>query len=232
VRITARQFWLGDQMLVALLALLSFFIFGVPVLRLPHWAIQALHLLFSALVLSGTAVLSRGRIELLGGVALAGGALVVRAAEQLSVQVRLEALDALFSFAADGLLAYLMIRHIFRPGPVTSYRVVGAVAAYLLMGAMFFNLYMALGAASSTAFRFAQAPKDIPELTEKLIYFSISTLTTVGFGDISPVHPAARSAAVLEALVGQLFPAILIARVVAMQLETRRSGGVDKSDRP
>jgi hypothetical protein len=47
------------------------------------------------------------------------------------------------------------------------------------------------------------------------------TLTTMGYGDILPVHPMARSAAVLEALVGQLFPAILIARLVAMELASR-----------
>jgi hypothetical protein len=44
-------------------------------------------------------------------------------------------------------------------------------------------------------------------------------------GDITPVHPVARSAAILEALAGQLFPAILIARLVAMELTARDRGG-------
>jgi voltage-gated potassium channel Kch len=55
-------------------------------------------------------------------------------------------------------------------------------------------------------------------LTPTLIYFSCATLTTVGYGDITPIHPIARSLAMLEAFVGQLFPAILIARLVAMEL--------------
>jgi hypothetical protein len=49
------------------------------------------------------------------------------------------------------------------------------------------------------------------------------TLTTVGFGDIAAVHPVARSLVMVEALVGTLYPAILLARLVTLQIETRRS---------
>jgi len=48
------------------------------------------------------------------------------------------------------------------------------------------------------------------------IYFSFVTLTTVGYGDVTPVHPVARSLAVAEALTGQLYPAILIGRLVTL----------------
>jgi voltage-gated potassium channel Kch len=51
-----------------------------------------------------------------------------------------------------------------------------------------------------------------------LYYFSFVTLTTVGYGDILPVAPVARALATLEALVGQLYPAILIARLVSLQI--------------
>ena len=53
------------------------------------------------------------------------------------------------------------------------------------------------------------------------VYFSFVTLTTVGYGDITPVARAARSLAMLEALVGQLYPAIIIARLVSLQSENR-----------
>jgi hypothetical protein len=49
-------------------------------------------------------------------------------------------------------------------------------------------------------------------------------LTTVGFGDITAIHPLARSLVMLEALIGQLYPAILLARLVSLEIETRRSG--------
>jgi len=58
---------------------------------------------------------------------------------------------------------------------------------------------------------------------EGFIYFSYVTLTTLGHGDIAAVSPVARTLAMLEALIGQLFPAILIARLVSMELYYRRS---------
>lgn len=56
------------------------------------------------------------------------------------------------------------------------------------------------------------------------IYYSFVTLTTVGYGDVTPVHPAARSLAMLEALIGQLYPAILLARLVSLAVGSRSAG--------
>ena len=50
------------------------------------------------------------------------------------------------------------------------------------------------------------------------VYFSFVTLTTVGYGDVIAVHPIARSLVTVEALIGQLFPAILLARLVSLEL--------------
>jgi hypothetical protein len=71
------------------------------------------------------------------------------------------------------------------------------------------------------SFHFVSAPVDIDQLTSSLIYFSFATLTTVGFGDITPLNPFARSLAIAEAVVGQLFPAILIGALVAMAMQSR-----------
>ncbi|HCL83429.1 MAG TPA: hypothetical protein DIC22_05605, partial [Chitinophagaceae bacterium] len=54
----------------------------------------------------------------------------------------------------------------------------------------------------------------------EFMYFSLTTLTTVGYGDITPVNEYARSLANLESLTGQLYPAILIARLVSMEFST------------
>jgi hypothetical protein len=60
----------------------------------------------------------------------------------------------------------------------------------------------------------------LDQLTSKLTYFSFATLTTVG-SDITPVYPFARSLTTAEAVVGQLFPAILIGALVAMAMQSR-----------
>ena len=54
-----------------------------------------------------------------------------------------------------------------------------------------------------------------------LIYFSFVTLTSVGYGDIAPLHPYARSLANIEAIIGQLYPATLLARLVTLELQHR-----------
>jgi hypothetical protein len=61
----------------------------------------------------------------------------------------------------------------------------------------------------------------------ELLYFSYVTLTTLGFGDITPVHPVARSIAGLEALTGQFYIAIVVARLVALHIlhSQERSAG-------
>jgi hypothetical protein len=61
-------------------------------------------------------------------------------------------------------------------------------------------------------------------LVRTFYYFSISPLTTVGYGDITPVHPFARNLAMMEALVGQLYPATLLARLVTLRI----AAGTDK----
>ena len=55
-----------------------------------------------------------------------------------------------------------------------------------------------------------------------LLYFSFSTLTTVGYGDITPLHPMARNIANFEAVLGQLYPATLLARLVSLEISYRR----------
>jgi voltage-gated potassium channel Kch len=55
----------------------------------------------------------------------------------------------------------------------------------------------------------------------RYIYFSFTTLTTVGYGDAVPMDPVARSLAMAEALTGQLYPAVLIAGVLGVALQAR-----------
>jgi hypothetical protein len=54
-----------------------------------------------------------------------------------------------------------------------------------------------------------------------LIYFSFVTLTTIGYGDVVPLHPYARGLANVEAIIGQLYPATLLARLVTLELAVR-----------
>ena len=113
--------------------------------------------------------------------------------------------------------AIILIRT-FSTGHVTSNRVQGAVVAYLLAGFIFAMLYhvIFLMFGQGTFHGLADFRRT------EFMYFSLTTLTTVGYGDITPVNEYARSLANLESLVGQLYPAILIARLVSMEFSTSK----------
>jgi voltage-gated potassium channel Kch len=109
---------------------------------------------------------------------------------------------------------------VFHEGPVTAHRITGAIVVYLLFGLMWGFLYQLIALLIPEAFKLPQAMTTYTaDLSQNsLLYFSFETLTTLGYGDILAVHPVARVLVILEALTGQLFPAILLARLVSLQI--------------
>jgi hypothetical protein len=127
------------------------------------------------------------------------------------------------------ILVVMTLRQTFLlPGPVSVHRVMGGIAAYLLIGVTWAFGYKLLLEMLPDAIHF-QTPLAAGVATGepgRLIYFSFETLTTVSYGDAYPVHRIARSLTTAEALIGQLYPAILIATLVGMPLQTRFSAAL------
>lgn len=117
-------------------------------------------------------------------------------------------------------LGYVVARLVFGPGRVTYHRVIGAVLLYLLIAAAFVSIYAFAGMLEPNAFA-GLVVEDSPGLAATLIYFSFVTLTSTGYGDIAPVHPIVRSLCNVETIIGQLYPATLLARLVTLELEHR-----------
>lgn len=118
-------------------------------------------------------------------------------------------------------LGWVVARRVFSPGQVNFHRVVGAVLLYLLIALAFVSLYTLVGIRVPKAFS-GLAFEDNRKLASELIYFSFVTLTSTGYGDIFPVNPIARSLCNLETIIGQLYPATLLARLVTLEIESRR----------
>ena len=113
-------------------------------------------------------------------------------------------------------------RAVFASGRVTFHRVQGAVVLYLNFALLFFTIYRLMDVLLPNSF--SNLPHAGAEYGSgaALLYFSFSTLTTLGYGDIVPLHPLARSFANLEGVIGQLYPATLLARLVSLEIEHRR----------
>jgi len=121
------------------------------------------------------------------------------------------------------LLGFLILSQTFREGPTTTHRIMGAVAVYLMIGMAWAVAYYLVALCIPGAFSI-QAPAPAGEgenLQSQLFYFSFVTLTSIGYGDIAAVHPIARMLVILEGVAGQLFPAILIARLVSLHIQSR-----------
>ena len=109
----------------------------------------------------------------------------------------------------------------FGHGRVTFHRIQGAIAFYLLIAVIFAYFFLLLVTLVPDAFNKSIVLTDSFGAT-RLLYFSFATITTTGYGDIAPVHPLARSLANLEAVIGQLFPATLLARIVTLEIAAER----------
>jgi len=107
----------------------------------------------------------------------------------------------------------LLLKRIFKTQTVTLDTIGYALCTYLLLGLIWTLFYAPLVALNPTAFS-QPIVQEGSSPVAALIYFSFVTLTTLGYGDISPVSEIARALAILEALTGTLFLAVLIARLI------------------
>jgi len=126
---------------------------------------------------------------------------------------------AIIAFLFNGAVTGMVARHVFAAGRVTAHRVRGAVLLYLNLSSLFAIVYGALETHAPGAFGGSGFDPHVATASDAAFtYFSLTTITTTGFGDIVPLTPLARSLSNLEALIGQLFPATLLARLVALHL--------------
>ena len=215
-----RDRW-SDPLLTALTGLLLFMLFGLaPLQALGLFVFQAFELVLAIVLVVGVFAVSGSRIAaaaMLGALAMisVGAILRIRAPSVLDLNL----------FAGSWLimattLGWVVARATFAAGPITYHRVMGAVLLYLTVAVIFAALFTVIGTLVPKAFN-GMVVQDSPALASNLIYFSFATLTTTGYGDVSPVHPLARSLCNLEAVFGQLYPATLLARLVTLELVDR-----------
>ncbi len=110
-----------------------------------------------------------------------------------------------------------IINHILHSEKVSTDTLYGAVCVYLLLGLLWASIYSFLEHLSPGIIFVTNNSDVIGTLTaNELIYYSYTTLTTLGYGDVTSFTPEGRIISVLEAIVGQLFLAFLVARLIAI----------------
>ena len=186
----------------------------VPALRaeisVGRWLATLVFTVLLALALNAAAGARRARVALVGTAVVSfAAALASHASDSAALLYTRDAFAAAF-FA---IVAALLLRRVVAPGRVTTDRITAAICIYLILGLLWTSLYGLVHTWRPDAF--SLPPGDI---ANALRYFSFVTLTTLGYGEVTPVHPLARSLAFLEAATGVLYVAVLVARLVALQI--------------
>ena len=120
------------------------------------------------------------------------------------------------------------MRRAFQHRNVTMNTLAAGISAYLIIGLWFATIYRGMASIEGGEF-FAQPG---PPRPGDFVYFSFITLTTVGYGDLSPFSNSARSAAVIEAVLGQVFLVTAVARIVSLMGSSRDQGPAPQPGRP
>jgi hypothetical protein len=207
----------GYHLLLAFL--LSMFLLG-PVLRtVPD---LPLHVLVNGAVVFGSlGVVLRSRGPFLLAAALGVPLLVLLVIEPplgSAADIALSACHASF----DLFLALLVLSRVLRHRRVSAGTISGSLCVYLLLGVAFAYAYAVAWTVDPSSFRGLEiGPVGIQQgdvTRGQLLYFSLVTLTTLGYGDVAPASLVTRNMAACEALLGQLFLVAVVARLVGLQI--------------
>ena len=146
--------------------------------------------------------------------------LAVRWGELLSTHGAIDVAALGITVAWVGYAVSIIVAHLFRQRDVTIDTILGAVVTYLLIAVAFSQLFQILELTRPGSF--SGLPDDLSgnrsSVTDSMMYFSLVCITTMGYGDIVPQSAIARPLAVLEGVVGQLYLAVMIARLVGLQI--------------
>lgn len=214
------QTWQSQANLSVFLVLLVVSVFVLPALdrRQGRFTLDA-DIVSTLVLITGVAIAWGRRRLLILGVLVATPTLILRWSLLFVPSQTLRLCTEAFGLVAILVVGYILLAQVFRDGPINAVRVQGAVAAYLLMGVAYAHAYLIASYFNPTAITSTEGG-----MTSFIdwIYFSFATLSTLGYGDIIPTGNASRMLAIGEAISGQLFLAILIARLVSMQVSGAR----------
>lgn len=124
----------------------------------------------------------------------------------------------------------LIVTAMFRMREVGTNAILGAIVAYVLATVAFASLFELVELTQPGSFTGLPVGQSRNDVANALIYFSVISITTMGYGDITPATPLARSLASIEGMFGTLYLAVMIARLVGLHSATKADGSPRPSD--
>ena len=219
---------------IYLLAALLFFLLIHPLFEHLVFARILLHILDSAVLVTAIYAVCQNRKVLIFGILLLLPAMIGSWSLYVFEIPALDLIARSFSALFFAFAATVMMLNVFSEEEVTVDTISGALCVYLMMGLTWAFIYSVIEFLAPGSFtvntkvplslggdRYYEIPL--------FLYYSFVTLTTLGYGDITPLTPPARAFSYVEAIVGQIFVAVLIARLVGLHIAHSTSKDSDRS---
>lgn len=210
------------SLLVALLLYLGF----IPLIDQFVQLRFLVDIFFSMILLTAIYSVSQKKHQMIIAVAIGLPMLVAYWVDKFVLTDRLLITAHLLAAPFFGYTIFRLLAFIFSESRVTRNVLYAAIIVYLLIGMLWSDLYQVLNFLQPGTFDISGIQTDNPNLV--LVYYSYVTLTTLGYGDISPLTDLAYSLAILEAIIGQLYLTVLVARLVALHITHSDSDGYEK----
>jgi len=201
-----------------LAACLMFLLFALPFVEGRILAGKLMTLFFTFVLISGVyAVSGTRRINIIISMSLGLPSVMLIWLDQLSPHPAIDVITLSLVVLFCLFTVFCMLRYLMRAKKVSADVLSGAVSTYLLFGISWAMIYALIELSAPNSFSVGSVfGSHALEKWATFNYYSFMTLTTVGYGDIIPVTTAAQSFAVLEAVTGVLFVALLVSRLVSM----------------
>lgn len=185
--------------------------------------VNILNVFFSTTPLVGIYVLSRRKMLMCIGLGISVPMLVARWWVHFSHNPLLLLIGLVFGGLFFAFVAIALLASVLRDDKVSMNTIYGAICVYLLIGITWGFLYALIEFLHPGSFFVTKLSASEPvalqtPFNDTLTYFSFATLTTLGCGDITPTAAPARTLAYLEAIVGQFYMAILVARLIGLHI--------------
>ena len=208
------------------LSFLSLLISLVLLLFMPglfnEFSAALIRILFALVLIASLYLVATEKKQLIIGLALAVPALLTHWSFGLLPETPRLVINASFLLLFLSYVCTHIFIYLFSTRKIESDVIYAALCLYLMLGLVwtFAYLLIEINSPGSIALKseFDPLTDDTRDLVTEIIYFSFVTITTLGYGDIIPVSRLARSLVIIQAFVGQIYVAIVIARLVGLQI--------------
>lgn len=203
----------SNRFLVLLISLVFLFVL-YPISEEMRIARLILNLVFMWIIFSAIVAISDSRRPLIRGLILASMVMVFRWWNYFLPDDTWHLMEHIMSVAFWGYIAIYILKFVFSQHKISSEVIHAALAVYFILGLAWASIYQILELHHAHSFAISNPETLKQDFTFQMWYFSMVTLTTLGFGDISPITMVARVFVVLEAIMGQIYLAVLMANLV------------------